>query len=128
MAAIRRRDTKPERRLRSLLHNRGLRFRVDLPIRLPGSKPIRPDIVFTRAQLAVFCDGCFWHGCPEHGRRPDVRNRDYWAPKIVGNVARDRRHTQMLQEAGWVVVRVWEHEDAHAAADRIASLLAGQLA
>jgi DNA mismatch endonuclease (patch repair protein) len=110
MAAIRRRDTKPERVIRSLLHARGLRFRVDFPIRLDGLRPIRPDIVFSRAQVAVFCDGCFWHGCPEHGQRPGVRNGHYWAPKIAGNRERDARHTDALEAAGWVVLRYWEHE------------------
>jgi DNA mismatch endonuclease, patch repair protein len=110
MAAIRRRDTRIEREVRSALHSVGLRFRVDLPIPLAHGRPIRPDIVFTRARLCVFIDGCFWHGCHEHGRRPAVRNADYWDPKIAGNVERDRRHTAALQEAGWTVRRFWEHD------------------
>src|ERR1700737_2935417 len=88
MAAIRRRDSRFEKAVRSLLHARGLRFRVDYPLRLAGGRPIRPDIVFTRQRIAVFCDGCFWHGCPEHGQRPGVRNAQYWTPKIQGNAAR----------------------------------------
>jgi DNA mismatch endonuclease (patch repair protein) len=66
--------------------------------------------VFTRARLAIFIDGCFWHACPEHGRRPAVKNRDYWAPKLAGNAERDKRHTQALEDAGWTVLRFWEHE------------------
>lgn len=124
MAAIRRRDTAPERSVRSLLHGRGLRFRVDLPVRLPGQRPIRPDVAFTRQRLAVFIDGCFWHGCPDHGRRPSVRNGHYWTPKLAGNVERDRRHTSALEAAGWTVVRFWEHQQPHAVADEVAELVA----
>lgn len=110
MAAIRRRDTRFEKAVRSLLHARGLRFRVDLPIRLQGLRPARPDIVFVGQRVAIFCDGCFWHGCPEHGQRPSVRNGHYWSPKIAGNAERDRRHTAALMEAGWMVLRFWEHQ------------------
>lgn len=119
MRAIRRRDTKFEVSVRSLLHSRGLRFRVDLPIRLEGFRPIRPDIAFAKRQVAVFCDGCFWHGCPEHGQRPDIRNDYYWKPKIAGNVERDLQHTTALQDAGWAVLRFWEHEDQLTVADVI---------
>jgi DNA mismatch endonuclease (patch repair protein) len=111
MRAIRRRDTKFEVAVRSLLHAMGLRFRVDLPIRLEGFRPIRPDIVFTGRRVAVFCDGCFWHGCPEHGQRPSIRNGYYWTPKIAGNRDRDRLHAGALEDAGWAVLRFWEHED-----------------
>lgn len=120
MAAIRRRDTLFERQIRSLLHAAGLRFRVDFPIRVPGTRLIRPDIVFTKRRVAVFCDGCFWHGCPEHGQRPGVRNGDYWLPKIAGNRERDERQTQALRADGWTVLRFWEHEDP--------ALIAGQIA
>lgn len=123
MAAIRRRDTGPERLIRSLLHARGLRFRVDFPIRLDGRRPIRPDIAFPRQRVAVFCDGCFWHGCPEHGRRRQIRNDTYWRPKIAGNVDRDREQTERLTSAGWTVLRFWEHEAAPAVADRIAQAI-----
>lgn len=108
MAAIRRRDTKPEVTVRSALHRRGYRFRKDYAIRL-GGKLIRPDIAFTRQRVAVFIDGCFWHCCPEHGRQPGV-NGEYWSPKLQGNVDRDRRQTEALQNAGWRVLRHWEHE------------------
>lgn len=119
MAAISRRDTNPEREVRCLLHARGLRFRVDYPIRLAGLRPIRPDIVFTKRRVAIFIDGCFWHGCPEHGQRPGIRNGHYWSPKIAGNRERDARHTAALVAAGWTVLRFWEHEPAAAVANRI---------
>ena len=123
LAANRRRDTEPERRLRSRLHALGLRFRVDHPIRLEGHRLIRPDIVFTRRRIAVFVDGCFWHGCPEHGRRENGRNADYWRPKIATNRERDELQTRALKTAGWTVLRVWEHEHPSDAALRIAELV-----
>lgn len=108
MAAIRRRDTKPEVAARSALHRRGYRFRKDYAIRLNG-KLVRPDIAFTRQRVAVFIDGCFWHCCPEHGRQPGV-NGEYWSPKLAGNVERDQRQTAALQTNGWTVLRFWEHQ------------------
>ncbi|WP_435769732.1 very short patch repair endonuclease [Nocardioides sp. SYSU DS0651] len=107
MAAIRRTDTKPEKALRSALHAAGMRFRKDLRLDLGKVKP-RPDIVFTRAKIAVFVDGCYWHSCPEHGTRPKA-NADYWTPKLARNVARDREQDAALAEDGWTVVRLWEH-------------------
>ncbi|MFF5366515.1 very short patch repair endonuclease [Streptomyces sp. NPDC013187] len=121
MAAIKRRDTKPERTIRSLLHAAGKRYRVDLRLQLEGARP-RPDIVFTRARVAVFVDGCFWHCCPEHGRQPGV-NGGYWGPKLERNVARDRAADAALAAAGWTVVRVWEHEAPDEAAARIIATL-----
>lgn len=116
MVANKRRDTKPELALRSILHSRGLRFRVDCsPMRGVRS---RADLVFTKAKIAVFVDGCFWHGCSEHFIMPKT-NSEYWSAKIGGNTARDNAVNQTLTEAGWTVMRVWEHEDANAAADRI---------
>jgi len=109
MAANRRRDSAPELRLRSALHRHGLRFRVDFPIAVPSRRPIRPDIAFTRARVAVFLDGCFWHGCPEHGSVPKA-NTSYWLPKIARNRDRDREADRLLAAAGWLVVRIWEHE------------------
>lgn len=108
MAAIRRRDTKPETALRSALHRLGCRFRKDFPIRVEG-KLVRPDIAFTRRRVAIFVDGCFWHSCPEHGRHPSV-NSGYWSPKLKGNVTRDQAQTAALESAGWHVLRFWEHE------------------
>lgn len=122
MAAIHRRDTKPERMLRSTMHRMGYRFRKDHPIRVDGRR-IRPDIAFTRWRVAVFIDGCFWHCCPQHGRHPRV-NGDYWIPKLAGNAERDRRQTVLLQSAGWTVVRFWEHEDIEEVAGKLSRLLA----
>jgi DNA mismatch endonuclease, patch repair protein len=122
MAAIRRKDTKPERAIRSLLHAAGKRYRVDVRLVLESARP-RPDIVFSRARVAVFVDGCFWHCCPEHGRQPGV-NPGYWGPKLERNAARDRANDDALKAAGWTVVRIWEHEAPEDAADRILAVLA----
>jgi DNA mismatch endonuclease (patch repair protein) len=89
-----------------------------------GQVRVRPDAVFPRARIAVFLDGCYWHACEEHGTRP-ASNTDYWLPKLARNVARDRRVDDALAAAGWTVVRVWEHESAAAAADRVAGLVLG---
>ncbi len=119
MQANRRRDTVPELRLRRLLHADGLRYRVDHPIRLDGvPRAVRPDIAFTRARLAVFVDGCFWHGCPDHAWYPRS-NLDYWRPKLAGNARRDRVQTAALEAERWTVLRCWEHEDPHLMADRV---------
>jgi len=99
-----------------------MRFRVDFPIRLERGRPIRPDIVFTRARIAVFIEGCFWHGCPDHGQRPRVRNAHYWGPKIAGNQERDRRHDLALSEAGWLVLRFWEHQPPPAVVTEVRSV------
>lgn len=120
MQRNRRRDTAPELALRSLLHQRGMRFRVDLPIQVARGRPVRPDIVFTRARVAVFVDGCFWHGCPIHGTTPTTR-AEYWIPKIDANHERDARNTKALEGDGWRVIRIWEHEDVVDAATRITS-------
>ncbi|WP_307293687.1 very short patch repair endonuclease [Microbacterium natoriense] len=117
MQANRRRDTKPERAIRSLLHAEGFRYRCDLRIDLAAGR-VRPDIVFTRRRIAVFVDGCFWHCCPVHGAPPRV-NTSYWAPKLQRNVERDARNTRMLETEGWTVIRIWEHEDPQVAAFRI---------
>lgn len=101
-------DTKPEVALRSALHRHGLRFRKDYPIRTGGGRPIRADIAFMKVRLAVFVDGCFWHGCPEHGVTP-IANADYWVPKLARNAERDRESANRLREAGWEVLRIWEH-------------------
>jgi DNA mismatch endonuclease (patch repair protein) len=87
-----------------------------------GDIVVRPDIVFTRRRVAVFVDGCFWHGCPEHGELP-VANRAFWRGKLERNALRDKRVDAALSAAGWRVVRVWEHERPADAADVIAELL-----
>ena len=110
------RDTAPELALRRLLHARGLRYRVDVAP-LPGLRR-RADVVFTRARLAVFVDGCFWHRCPEHSTSPRS-NADWWREKLDRNVRRDRDTDRALREAGWKVLRVWEHETAEVAADQV---------
>ncbi|TFV81478.1 very short patch repair endonuclease [Microbacterium sp. dk485] len=116
MLANKRRDTSTELALRRQFHSRGLRYRVDFaPI--PGLRR-RADIVFTRARIAVFIDGCFWHGCPIHASAPK-RNADYWGPKLAANIDRDRDTDRRLETAGWRVMRFWEHEAPGAAADRI---------
>jgi DNA mismatch endonuclease (patch repair protein) len=122
MKANRRRDSGPERALRSALHRAGLRFRVDFPIRTPGSRPIRPDVVFPARRVAVFAHGCFWHGCPEHGTWP-ATNETYWTQKIEANRRRDLSTTARLEGDGWIVVYVWEHEDPEVAARAIAHLV-----
>ena len=121
MRSNRRRDTKPELLIRSLLHARGWRFRVDLPLRLGGAR-VRPDIVFTRRKLAVFIDGCFWHCCPEHGH-PPKSHREYWGAKLARNVQRDARNNHILAEAGWTVLRLWEHVPVDVATAEIEAVL-----
>lgn len=110
------RDTAPELALRRLLHARGLRYRVDVPP-LPGLRR-RADVVFTRARLAVFVDGCFWHRCPEHGTSPK-NNAEWWRDKLDRNVQRDRDTDRTLTDAGWQVLRFWEHEPPGLVADRV---------
>lgn len=109
MQANRRSDTKPEVRLRKALHRLGFRYRKDFRLDV-GQIRVRPDIVFTARKVAVFVDGCFWHACPEHGRQPTT-NEWYWTPKLRKNIQRDRTVNSALVEAGWQVVRLWEHEE-----------------
>ena len=103
MRRVRAKDTSCELRLRKELHRRGLRYR--LHARLPG----KPDMVFASARVVVFIDGCFWHGCPEHGRIP-ATNRDFWERKIARNRERDVAAALALKSEGWKVIRVWEHD------------------
>jgi DNA mismatch endonuclease (patch repair protein) len=116
MSRQRRRDTAPELAIRKLLHAYGLRFRVTLPI--PGMPRRSIDIAFTKARVAVFVDGCFWHVCPVHATSP-AANSQWWAAKLATNQARDIATNDHLAALGWTVVRVWEHEDRTAAAERI---------
>lgn len=85
---------------------------------MPGMPRRRADVVFTRARLAVFVDGCFWHDCPLHGTRP-VTRAEWWADKLARNVARDRETDSWLTSIGWTALRVWEHEDPMEAAARV---------
>jgi DNA mismatch endonuclease, patch repair protein len=121
MQGNRRVDTAPELALRRLLHRAGLRYRVDYPIEIGGRKA-RPDVVFTRRRLAVFLDGCFWHGCPQHCRLP-TSNRDYWIAKIERNRDRDARTSAALEAAGWRVIRAWEHEPPDEVVGRVLGAL-----
>ncbi|WP_344780374.1 very short patch repair endonuclease [Microbacterium kribbense] len=115
MQGNRRRDTSPELAIRRRIHAAGLRYRVDFA---PLGGRRKADIVFTRKHIAVFIDGCYWHSCPEHGTLPK-RNSEYWLPKLQRNVERDRETTGLLQEAGWIVMRFWEHEAADDVVRRI---------
>jgi DNA mismatch endonuclease (patch repair protein) len=115
MQANRGRDTRPELTVRRLLHAAGLRYRVDYA---PLGGRRRADVVFTRQHVAVFIDGCFWHGCPEHATLPK-QNADYWTPKLARNFLRDRETNELLNAAGWRVLRYWEHEDSTAIAKSV---------
>ncbi|MFE2277411.1 very short patch repair endonuclease [Streptomyces sp. NPDC059454] len=120
MRANRGKDTGPELALRKELYHRGLRYRVD-------ARPIpdirrRADLVFFGARVAVFVDGCYWHGCPEH-YRPATKNAKFWRGKINGNRDRDRQTNEILRAAGWRVIRVWEHEAPRTAADVISEVV-----
>jgi DNA mismatch endonuclease, patch repair protein len=119
MARVRNRDTGPEMAVRRELHRRGRRFFVQRAV-LPGRR--RPDLVFPRLRVVVFVDGCFWHSCPEHATKPKT-NAEWWAEKLARNVARDRQADRDLDRAGWRVVRVWEHESAAGASDRVEAAL-----
>ncbi len=103
MSAIRGRDTKPEILLRKALWYKGYRYR--LKNRLPG----KPDIAFPTERLAVFVDGCFWHGCPEHYKKPST-HAAFWRDKIQKNRQRDKEVNALLKSHGWEVLRFWEHE------------------
>ncbi|MFD7487416.1 very short patch repair endonuclease [Streptomyces mirabilis] len=118
MQAIRSRDTKPERLVRSLLHAQGLRYRVAAKP-LPGLRRTA-DIVFRPVKLAVFIDGCYWHGCPDHYVPPRT-NPGYWSDKVARNMARDRDTDEQLKAAGWTVLRFWEHDPADDSAVKIAA-------
>ncbi|MEW1831201.1 very short patch repair endonuclease [Streptomyces sp. NPDC088196] len=116
MQGNRSRDTRPELALRRAVHRLGLRYRV-------ASRPLpelrrTADLVFTRVRVAVFLDGCFWHGCPAH-HTISKSNSGYWTAKVARNRTRDQDTNRRLQEAGWVVLRIWEHEDPQAAAQQV---------
>jgi DNA mismatch endonuclease (patch repair protein) len=121
MEANRRSETGPERLLRSALHTRGLRFRKDRRLCV-SERWVRPDIVFGPRRVAVFVDGCFWHRCPTHATHPRA-NAAFWQAKFDRTVTRDRADDLALQSAGWTVIRVWEHEGADTAAQRIEKIV-----
>ncbi|MEU0307292.1 MULTISPECIES: very short patch repair endonuclease [Streptomyces] len=121
MLGNRSRDTEPELLLRSLVHAAGLRYRV-------AAKPLpkmrrTADMVFRPTKVAVFIDGCFWHGCPEHFVMPKT-NRLYWEEKIGRNIQRDRDTDNRLTEAGWLVLRFWEHLEPEACAATVIEAVA----
>lgn len=118
MSRIRGKDTSPERIIRRRLWAAGLRYR--LQAKTPGG---RADLVVPGQKLAIFIDGCFWHGCPEHYVRPRSRN-EFWDAKLAENVSRDRRQTLLLDTLGWRVVRVWEHEVHEAPEEVVGRILA----
>jgi len=102
MAAIHSKNTKPEISLRKALWSKGLRYRIHY-----GKELI--DIAFPTERLAIFIDGCFWHGCPIHSHIPES-NREYWLPKLRKNIERDAAKSELLRTMGWEVMRFWEHE------------------
>lgn len=120
MQAARRRDTAPEMALRVALHRRGLRYRVDAAV-LDGIRR-RADLVFSVARVAIFVDGCFWHGCPLHGTWPKA-NATFWRNKIMANKQRDADTDRRLRAAGWQVLRFWEHDDLAGKADRVEAVV-----
>ncbi|MEU1335809.1 very short patch repair endonuclease [Streptomyces sp. NPDC005827] len=109
-------DTAPEVAVRRLLHAAGLRYRVNVPV--PGMPRRTIDIVFTKVQIAIFLDGCFWHGCPEHATQPK-EDSEWWRAKLDKNMARDVETTDHLVAEGWTVLRFWEHESPEHVADRV---------
>lgn len=104
MRTVRQKNSSPELSLRSSLHRTGLRFKLHQRV-----AKVTVDILFPRPRVAVFVDGCFWHGCPLHATYPKT-NTDYWQPKLNANKERDARQTERLTEEGWNVIRVWEHD------------------
>jgi DNA mismatch endonuclease, patch repair protein len=122
MRANRRTDTKPELALRRALHRLGYRYRKDFRLDLDGGRRVRPDIVFTARKVAVFVDGFFWHACPDHGSKP--RNNEwYWSPKLARNAERDQLNNDALKQAGWTVVRLWEHVPLDEAIDTVIAVI-----
>ncbi|GAA2079844.1 very short patch repair endonuclease [Aeromicrobium halocynthiae] len=120
MRANRGRDTKPELAVRRLLHARGLRYRVD-------ARPLeqlnrRADIVFRREMVAIFIDGCYWHGCLTH-HTVSKSNAAYWSTKVSDNRNRDADTNLRLVQAGWTIFRAWEHEDVQAVAESIEDIV-----
>lgn len=116
MQANRSKDTEPELAIRRAVHALGLRYQVSVRP-LPGVRR-SVDILFPRVKVAVFVDGCFWHGCPEHYREP-ASNVEFWRHKVARNRARDLETTELFRLSGWVVLRFWAHDDPVLAADEI---------
>jgi len=120
MQRVRQKNTSAEAALRRELHARGIRYRIHVPVL---SKPRRvADVAFSGLRVAVFVDGCFWHGCPTHATWPK-QNAEFWRAKIEANMERDHDTDERLRARGWKVIRVWAHEDPENAAGRIARIL-----
>ena len=119
MLAANQTDTKPELELRAALNALGLEFQVNVPV--AGTRR-RADILFDEAKVAVFVDGCFWHGCPIHGTWPK-ENAEFWREKIEANRRRDADTNERLKSAGWLTIRVWEHEEMESVAHTILELV-----
>lgn len=119
-ARTRGRDTKPELLVRRAMHALGYRYRVNYQ---PVPRLRRTaDIAFIRSRVAIFIDGCFWHGCPQHYVEPKTRT-EFWSDKIAGNTARDLETTRLLEAAGWKVLRFWEHEDPREVVSTVVGLI-----
>ena len=120
MAKVRQKGTAAEMALRRELYRRGLRYRVDYEVL---EKPRRvADVAFPGLRIAVFVDGCFWHGCPEHASWPK-QNAEFWRQKIEANQQRDRDTNERLDRMGWTVLRFWQHESPAEAAESIARMV-----
>jgi DNA mismatch endonuclease (patch repair protein) len=113
-------NTAPELELRRALWRLGLRYRIHLAA-VPGTRR-KIDIAFTRSKVAVFVDGCYWHGCPRHGTVPKS-NREWWLAKLEANRTRDLDTDDRLRAGGWIPIRIWEHEDPRRAAVRVARVV-----
>jgi DNA mismatch endonuclease (patch repair protein) len=123
MLSNRGRDTKVELRVRSALHAAGLRYR--LQVKVPGSTRRTIDVAFPKQRVAVFLDGCFWHGCPIH-HTVSKTNAGFWADKVATNRERDRDTDRLLREAGWVSLRFWEHDDVEVVVESVSASVAGR--
>lgn len=121
MAKVRQKGTDAEVALRQEMHRIGLRYRIDYEVL---RKPRRvADVAFPGRKIAVFVDGCFWHGCPEHATWPK-QNAKFWREKIEANRRRDADTNDRLQSLGWTVLRFWSHESPTEAARTVAQMVA----
>ena len=121
MAKVRQKGTGAEIALRRDLYRRGLRYRVDFEVlKIPRRVA---DIAFPGLRIAIFIDGCFWHGCPEHATWPK-QNAEFWRQKIEANCARDTDTNERLRNIGWTVLRFWEHEPPTEAVDIVVKMVA----
>lgn len=121
MAKVRQKGTDAEVALRRAMHRIGLRYRIDYEVL---RKPRRvADIAFPGRKIAIFVDGCFWHGCPEHATWPK-RNADFWRQKIEANRQRDTDTNERLRSIGWTVLRFWSHESPAEAAKAVERMVA----